>query len=646
VVVGNRSRVVDSPTIGYDENGEPLGRPAFDRDSRADPFWCVMPLCRNNSSTVLRCVAAGLLTACSFNLAATAEPPAELAARVAGLIERLDDDSFGIRDEARSQLTALATDSADVAAVQRLLSAHLADKRLSLDVREVLRTLAPIRPAPPQDTAADSVAAPAAAELAALFKALEAATFAERNQAESRLVAAAAKPSAAGSILSQIASQVDRDEVTVDAARRWQTVWEAAWRTWLTSPADAWHPPAPSEDELSATLGALVAAEPNVMRPAWIRRHATASRRLLLWLADDGLTKRIAASINARLAAGELSADAASRLEYLSLWARPALAAEIWSDGQFGTLQHLVIGVPNQPPTARNPSLFDACDGKTAHCVSGNLLSPGDYPVGVFFQPPTRLEGTPPASLMFHLNYLPTARARLAYDFEAPSAGNAIDDLQQIDALRKADVTRRTVDYLLAQKRILTDHEIDMFPYLDAKEAARFAAPYLLGVDDERYDSGSPQAFGNGSLHGWFCYTMTLVGTPEAGRGIAAAIDKNRILEPTASKPFRIEWAAFLALAQSDPWPEADAWLAAQIGRTEPLCIADPDAADVGASAAALLLQRHDVEPSRFDLARQEFPELIDLGNVGHRFTKPESRERVRQWWRERVADKGVGSRE
>jgi hypothetical protein len=364
----------------------------------------------------------------------------------------------------------------------------------------------------------------------------------------------------------------------------------------------------------------------------WTHPQAWAERQLLVWLVFEESSARTAAALGQRIEAGGLRPDATARLDAVYAWSRPAMAAEFWLDGKHHSLQHLVLGVPNQPERAAKASLFDRCDEESAHCVSGNNLAPGDHPVGVFFPHPSELQ----ANALFHLVNLPTPRRRLAYEFAFPIEKKSDEEIDRLSDRRRGPITKKTVAYLLKQKRTLTPREIDMFQFLDPDEASKFVEPYLTGIADERYDSGSPQPFGNGSIHGWFAYRMTDVATAEAGRALAAAIDKRRILEPTAAKPYRIEWVAALMLAREVPWDGLDAWLAGLIDRTDALKIDDAKPADVGASAAALLVERHGADPSAFHLERREYGDLIDLENPGYRFTEPEGREAVKRWWAEK----------
>ena len=78
------------------------------------------------------------------------------------------------------------------------------------------------------------------------------------------------------------------------------------------------------------------------------------------------------------------------------------MVAEYWQAGRHTGVQHLLIGIPNHSPNAQRASHFDRIDESTAHCVSGNALSPGDYPVDVFLGHPRQEDA------QFHLVNLPT----------------------------------------------------------------------------------------------------------------------------------------------------------------------------------------------------------------------------------------------
>ena len=104
--------------------------------------------------------------------------------------------------------------------------------------------------------------------------------------------------------------------------------------------------------------------------------------------------------------------------------------------------------------------------------MSGNSLTPGDYPVGVAFPPPNW--PARPAGAVFHLVNLPTPRRQIAYSYYVKTD----------PAARLAKLSRRTLDRFLAEKKLLSDAELGMLGQLDAREVSRFASRYFLVVED------------------------------------------------------------------------------------------------------------------------------------------------------------------
>src|SRR5262249_10579265 len=143
---------------------------------------------------------------------------------------------------------------------------------------------------------------------------------------------------------------------------------------------------------------------------------------------------------------------AEQRLKSLYEWTRPAMVAEIWSGHHNVTIQYLLIDVPQFPEGGVRATHFDHIDDRTAHCVSGNSLTPGDYPVGVAIPHP---EGR---DVIFHLLNLPTPRRRLAYTYRA----------KRDEGTRLKELSQRTVDQVLADKRILSEQEITILMQLDS----------------------------------------------------------------------------------------------------------------------------------------------------------------------------------
>ncbi len=73
-------------------------------------------------------------------------------------------------------------------------------------------------------------------------------------------------------------------------------------------------------------------------------------------------------------------------------------------------------------------------------------------------------------------------------------------------------------------------------------------------------------------------------------------------MKPTPLGPYRLQWLAAFSIAHRDPWPEVDAWLAENIDNQQTLIIDHADAAEIGATAAGLLLTRNGGSPAAFGL--------------------------------------------
>jgi hypothetical protein len=564
---------------------------------------------------------------------AAAEEQATDRRAVEALIAKLSADTFPVRDDARRRLLALGASPAAASIVRQVVEAGLAAKPRDWETRTALEEVLCRLPAATSTASKPDVMTPAVID--AIFADLESNRFVVREAAAERLGPAAKSPRTCGLVMQRIKSRFEKPGLDLESLRRLLPRWNDAWATWLANPAEQTDPPAPDELAITKLIDQLVAPVPAgaAFAHPMLAPYAAAERELLYLLARDDTFSRVRTAMEQRLdraAAEGMPRESHERLQNMYDWSRPAMVAEYWQNGRHMSIQHLLIGVPNHPEGSPRPSLFDRCDEKTAHCVSGNSLSPGDWPVGIFFPHP--LEANGPAQ--FHLKNLPTPRRRLSYEHEVPTVLSRERQIT-IDSVRRKLITRQTCEYFLARKQTLDEREIEMLMYVDPDEVSKFAGRYLQNIDDVPMPIESRMTFGNGSSHGMFCYQLAQIGTAEAAQAIAAAIDKNRVLEPNDAGPFRMEWLCLLDLTERVEWPGCDEWLAAQIDRTEHLDIRSTQRATSGASAAALLLRRHEQDPSAFDLERRIYDELRDLGNPGYRFTTPEGPAKVEKWWRE-----------
>jgi len=356
-------------------------------------------------------------------------------------------------------------------------------------------------------------------------------------------------------------------------------------------------------------------------------------RRLKWLLFQDEHLPRVKRALRSRLADGT-DAETAVQLRRLLELTRPAMVAEYWRARHHEGKQHLLVGVPSMSPGAICPSHFDRIDDEVAHCVSGNNLSPGDYPVGVAFPHP-RQSGS-----FFHLVNLPTPRQRLEYKIHVGTN----------EAQRLAAISRRTLDRILAEKRTLDEQELIMLGQLDPEELARFVGKYFRLVEDQPLPHPQPSAAflrnrtgGRPSRFGMICVWLATDACKDAAPGLLEAIEESRFRPPTSLAPYRLHWLAALSIAVRDPWPEVDAWLADRIGDNEVLVDGRPDGPELGATAAAVLLRRRGQAGSQFGLQGAADPLMQQWGIDGYRFSSDDARENLQQWWeQQRPHDTGV----
>jgi len=581
------------------------------------------------SGEVMRGKAAALfvaVAACALlGLAASPEPhwalaaetdASEAVAQVKTLLAQLDDDCYEVRQQAAAQCEALLARHE----LHHLLAEefHHAAMRpeWSLEVhrrlRVWLRQLPQPNPAPQRATPE---------QLDRLIGQLDAPGAGARAAAEYCLLHLAADPQQAQAVLTAVKRRLTDPQIGIDAARQLEALWEQARRVILLGDSPHVAPPTVTDRQLQHWIEEL--AQPAAARSSReeLLRRRNAQRELLDLLLCDSEVPRVRKALEDRLARAE-PADAPDLRRLLEL-TLPALVAECWQGRRHVGEQHLLVGVPSQAENAAKPSHFDRIDDRTAHCVSGNNLEPGEYPVHVAFPHPKT------ESAFFHLVNLPNPRRRMAYKY-----------LSQMDeALRLAEISRRTFQQILAEKRPLSEAELVMLAQLDPEELSRFAGPYFAAVDDSPLPPmGLIRQGGRPSRHAMICIYLAEEGTNTAVPGLLAAAQRGRFLPPKPDAPYRLHWVALLAIARRDPWPDCDAWLASQVANSE-LLVEDGRRTpiELGATAAALLLRRHGQPVGQYSLEAVEDPLLAQLGVEGFRFVTPEGRQQVQHWWQRHI---------
>lgn len=581
-----------------------------------------MPRRRPLPAALVRCLFGGWWSCAALILPAAgvaAPPPKEsrqaAADSVADLVRQLDSDDFTTRAQARQRLTARVAQAATRQELKAELRSAWLSPNLSAEARALLEPICAQVPDAMQAAGNIDVA-----RLDRLIAQLDSLIYSQREAAALELEPLAGRMPQALALVERLKHALDRPGVSLDARRQMDALWGKARGTWLMAPVGETAAPQIENQQIEAWIDALAAADG--ASEAEHLRADNAQRQLLDLLARDDQLQRVKKSLEARLAA-EPSEAARARITALVDWTRPAMVAEYWHEGHHTSIQYLLVGIPSHPERAQRASHFDRCDDHKAHCVSGNSLSPGDWPVGVFFPHPLNVES------MFHLVNLPTPRRRMAYDYE----------VQRDERLRLAELTEHTLQLLLAAKRPLDEREIVMLRFLEPHAVSRFAGKYLLAVPDAPV---APLISADitmdlrmyGSRHGLLCHLLIERGTHEAGPGLMRACLENKVLAPTDVAPYCLPWIASLAICERDPWPQADAWLEQLLSRQKALASSAMCPGQLGATAASILLKRHGMSPETFGLeAVGDEGMLTGTQFTAYRFQSTGHRDRVLDWW-------------
>jgi len=555
----------------------------------------------------------------AVGLAIADEPPTvvdegRLRADLARLLAELDSDRFEVRTHAAERLDEWVAKPELGSFLGAEFRRVLVRPDVSFEVRWRLRRWSRRLPDPPVGPVGEAPPE----ELDRLARQLDDDSYAVRVGATKRLDWLLGNPKLVCPVMIRLKQRLASITPGAEAHQQLEAAWQRARGAWLLNDAASEKLPAVSDEQINRWLDALT----RPVSPDAVQRHsqAAAERELLDLLVRDEYLPRLIPLLNARLAR-DPGINAAARLQSLLDWTKPELVAEYWQGRHQLGQQHLLVGVPSLSPGATNPSHFDRADEREAHCVSGNSLSPGNYPVGEAFPHPRQ------ENAFFQLVNLPTPRRRMAYLYF----------VQTSESDRLAAISRRTLNRVLTDRRVLSEPELVMLAELDPVEVSRFAGKYFLLLDDGPLAAIGPRRLGGrSSRFGIICALLAADGTKDALPGLVNAIEKNIFLPPTSLAPYRLPALAALSIAARDPWPEVDPWLARQIAKSEQLVEGRPAAAELGATAAAILLGRHGQKPAPFNLQPVGDPVLKRLRLEGYRFDDEASRKKVQQWWAEK----------
>ena len=337
---------------------------------------------------------------------------------VAGAVEQalaaLDDEDFASRSAAVESLEHLADDPALAGFLSERFARVLRMPDISVEVRTQLESLAKVLPSGPV------LEAPVeydAAEVARLLEKLESDSSAVRESARGQLKRMLAHVQWIGPLWGELKRRACDPARSAAARRELEPLLDSARGAWLAADPGVVPLPHVTREQIEGWIEDLVRSDETESLDRFRRRFA--ERELLDGMARDEVQPLVTEALARRI---DAAPDAASRttLQQIVDYARPAMAAEVWGHElgnwehrQHMTVQYLIVGVPQFAETAQYATHFDRIDEDTAHCVSGNSLKPGDYPVRVAIAHPD-----PTIERMFYLTNLPTARRRLAYEYQ------------------------------------------------------------------------------------------------------------------------------------------------------------------------------------------------------------------------------------
>ena len=204
--------------------------------------------------------------------------------------------------------------------------------------------------------------------------------------------------------------------------------------------------------------------------------------------------------------------------------------------------------------------------------------------------------------------------------------------MKRDEATRLREISQRTLDHFLATKRVLDQTQVLVLAQLDPQVTSKFAAKYLDTIPNARLLSTISELNEQSTVHAGICYVMTRVGTREAVPAIERVARSGRLGKPKYESPIQMAWIAALSIAQRDPWPGVDQWLADLLDDKTPLVTSIDPPPQLGPTAAAVLLDHRGVSTRPFGLDAAE----VIIGQcrfISYRYESDKDREEIQRWW-------------
>lgn len=537
---------------------------------------------------------------------------------VATAFDELNAEDFHVRSAAGDRLIQWAADNEGADWIAAEVRRRVAANVLSLEARLLLAPL-DIQTFADEAPTDDMASAPSDEDLDRLIAAGDAPQYDQRMQAQARLALLGRHPAAAHAVTEAIKRRLRAGQMSFGASKRLHEIWGEARLTWIDADPATWPSANVGDDVLARWVSAAA-------RPGGAAVD-DAERELLDLIARDEQLPRIRAAIEAQLRSMPPE-QVSERFQELHALTRDALLAEIWTERRNTTLQWLFVGEPQYPEDASRPTHFDRVDGNNVHCVSGNSLAEGNYPLGVANPPSRRDPQIASEGVAFHLMHLPTPRSRWKYE----RSRRMLSEQQRLAAL-----TERTLRHMVDRGRAMSEREAAMLPQLDPGVLSSGIGEYFAKVDDAPCPADAEfNVIGQTSRHAMVCWTLALFGNRDAGPAILKAIETGRFLPRSPTAPFDLPMIAALAIASRDPWQDVDVWLAGLLDRNDLLILDQNAGPQLAASAAAVLLERAGAPLSDFDLQPIDDAHLQQLGCPAYRFSDAEGAKKVQRWWTER----------
>ncbi len=310
--------------------------------------------------------------------AAATQPDPAVVAEVEQHIEELDDADFATRRAAAARLEEMAGKAEWQAYLASRFRGALLSDETSFEVRSHLEPLLRALPSPPPA----SSPRPRADQIGPLLDQLDSDSYARRDSAVRRLRAMLQDKKLIVPVWLALKARAADPVLSASERRLLEPLMERAHEAWLLAdPADV-PLPRPSTEEIAGWIDQMFAVDESQTIDLFERTPA--ERELLDLIARDETRQQVLDMLAAKIEAHPQTA-AAQKMQYLAEFAKPGMAAEAWSDHHNRAVQYLTLGVPQLNDTVVPPRAthFDRIDEQTAHCVTGNSLTEGDYPVRV-----------------------------------------------------------------------------------------------------------------------------------------------------------------------------------------------------------------------------------------------------------------------